>query len=76
MGSWGGWGGILNLEHMPTWAEPRPEQRMPSDPRDTGLATISSFHGEECKMSKGEEGTACRPEGPGLLEREERRNCR
>jgi hypothetical protein len=53
MGSWGGWSGILDLERMPTWAEPRPEQRMPSDPRDTGLATISSFHGEESKMSRG-----------------------
>lgn len=47
--------GSLDLECMPTWAEPLPEQKMPSDPRDTGLATISSFHGEESKMSKGRE---------------------
>lgn len=47
--------GILDLECMPTWAEPLPERRMPSDPRDTGLATISSFHGEKSKMSRGRE---------------------
>lgn len=68
-----GWGGILAPECLPTWVGPLPRPRVPSDPRDTGLARIFSFHGEQNKMSMGV-GWGCRPEGPGL-EREER-SCR
>lgn len=50
-----GWGGILDLEGRPTWAGPLPGSKVPSDPRDTGLARISSFHGEQSKMSRGKE---------------------